>query len=106
MTRIEYFDKGLALIGAKIGVVPVEWLVKYDVYKVYLDFVAAGNTKAQAKLLTADQCKCHRSSVERYIAKFENEEIENVSPKKSGKRYSNGNGYWKKWPSNVGYKEA
>lgn len=99
MTKLEFFESGLGLMAVKMGIVSLEWLVKYDVYKVYLDFRASGLKEGQAKVMTAEKCKCHLMTVYRYINRFEDDKEETTSPKKSGNRYSSGDGYWKKWPS-------
>lgn len=99
MTRLEFFESGLGLMAVKMGIVSLEWLVKYDVYRCYLDFKATGSSDAQARMLAADKCKCDQSTVFRYVKKFESGEEEEATPKKSGNRYGSGNGYWKNWPS-------
>lgn len=99
MTRLEFFESGLGLMAVRMGIVSLEWLVKYDVYRCYLDFKAAGSSDGEAKLLTADKCKCHISTVYRYIERFEKDAEQEIIPQKSGNRYGSGNGYWKKWPS-------
>lgn len=71
MTRFEFFESGMALVGARMGIVPINFLVKYDVYKTFLAFMSKGIRKSTAIIYTADKCYCDPSTVARYIYWFE-----------------------------------
>jgi hypothetical protein len=74
MTRFEFFESGQALIAAKIGVIPIDLLTKYDSYRTYRDYLAEGFDQAKARLLASDQCRCHYSSIVRAIYWFERDD--------------------------------
>jgi len=63
MNRFEYFDKGFARVGMELGVVSINDFTKFVRYKVYLDFIAEGQTKTTAVILTCDRCRCSRATV-------------------------------------------
>ena len=71
MTRFEFFESGQGLAAAKIGVIPVDLLTKYDSYKTYLELVKEGHSTAMARVLAADKIRCHYSSIVRAIYWFE-----------------------------------
>jgi hypothetical protein len=73
MTRYEFFESGMALTGAKIGIVPIDMLVKYDVYKTYRDLLESGTKKSLALVGAAEKSGCDRSTVARYVYWFEDE---------------------------------
>lgn len=99
MTRLEFFESGIGLVGVRLGIVPVEWLVKYNTYKCYLEFLAT-EIPSKARILTAEKCNCDPSTVSRHITFFEKgNHIEELDIRKSGGRWINGDKYWKKWPS-------
>ena len=75
MSRWEFFESGLGLIAAKLGVIPIDLLVKYDCYKTYREFLAKGHVPGEAKLLASDQCRYHYSSIVRSIYWFEEPDI-------------------------------
>ncbi len=74
MTRLEFFESGTGLIAAKIGVIPVDLLTKYDNYRTYLDFKKDGHGDAESKVLASDKCRCHYASIVRAIYWFERDE--------------------------------
>jgi len=74
MTRFEFFESGAALTGARMGIVPIDMLVKYDVYKEFRTLICAGVAKPQAIQKAAKSCKCNRSTVARYIYWFERDD--------------------------------
>ena len=37
MTILEFFDQGHALAGVKLGLISTSYLVKYDIYKTYIE---------------------------------------------------------------------
>lgn len=99
MTRLEAFESGLGIVLVRLGIVPVEWLVKYNTYKCYLEF-STSHSPSKAKKLTAEKCDCDISTVKRHIAEFEKgNHVEELDIKKSGRRWISGDKYWKKWPS-------
>lgn len=71
MTRFEYFESGQALIAARLGVIPVDLLTKYDSYRTYRDFLTEGHDPAKARIMASKQCRCHYSSIVRAIYWFE-----------------------------------
>jgi hypothetical protein len=75
MTRWEFFESGLGLIAAKLGVIPIDLLVKYDCYKTYKDFLSKGHTVAESKVLASDKCRYHYASIARAIYWFEEPEV-------------------------------
>jgi len=74
MTRFEFFESGAALTGARMGIVPIDMLVKYDVYKAFREFMTLGICKPHAIVRAAEKCGCDRSTVARYIYWFERDD--------------------------------
>lgn len=79
-------------MGARMGIVSIEWLVKYDAYKIYKDFLEQGYVESEAKVLASDKCKCDPSTIARYIYSFERDDPfyhanKTLSIIKSGRRW-------------------
>jgi hypothetical protein len=71
MTKLQFFESGQGFIGAKLGIVPVQLLVRYDTYKTYLEHIAAGLSQEEARRNTVESSRCHYSTVARAIYWFE-----------------------------------
>lgn len=76
ISRFEFFERGFGFDAAKLGVMPVGFLVKYDVYKTYLEFKEKATGKyekkeTEARRLTVEKTKLHYSFVCRAILWFE-----------------------------------
>lgn len=71
MTRFEFFEKGLGLVACKLGAIPLSLLIKYDIYKTYLEQIEQGNVKSEARKLTVEKTNTHYSTVHRAIEWFE-----------------------------------
>lgn len=80
MSRFEFFESGLGLMAARLGVIPIDLLTKYDSYKTYQEFITKGHNQAEARTLASDQCRCHYSSIVRAIYWFEDEVVVQVDP--------------------------
>ena len=85
MTRLEFFESGVGLRAARMGLVNIALLAKYDIYKRYLDkknkMVTNRKSKLQIrqeigfiKLKVCEECRCNYSSVVRAIIFFERED--------------------------------
>jgi hypothetical protein len=74
MSRLELFDSGLGLSLVKQGLISIDWLVKYNTYKVYTEFTDVGIARPRAIEKTAIKCNCDESSVARYIYAFERDD--------------------------------
>jgi hypothetical protein len=74
MTRFEFFEQGLALIGAKVGAISISMLGKYDRYKVYRDFLNSGYDDGESRQLAAKKCRCDHSTISRDIYWFERDD--------------------------------
>lgn len=73
MNRWEFFESGAGLTAVRIGVVSIDLLTKYDLYKTYRELLLL-NTPAKARVLAADACKCHYASIVRAIYWFEKDD--------------------------------
>lgn len=78
MNRWEFFESGLGLMAAKLGVIPIDLLTKYDSYKTYKELLAEGNDQASAKLMASDKCRCHYTTIIRAIYWFERDDPANA----------------------------
>ena len=71
MSKFEFFESGLALIGARFGLVSPAALGKYDIYKTYLENLAKTGKSSAAKKLTVEHYNCNYSTMWRAIEFFE-----------------------------------
>lgn len=77
MTKLQFFEAGLALIGARLGLVSPATLGKYDIYKTYLEFLETSKQKtpckkqANARKDTAAKFRCDYATVAKAIYFFE-----------------------------------
>jgi predicted transglutaminase-like protease len=74
MTKIEFFECGHALIAVRLGIVPASVLIKYDIYKTYLEHLEKTKSEEQARKLTLKSYNIHYSTMARAIYWFEREE--------------------------------
>lgn len=74
MSRLSFFESGQGLIAARLGIIQISVLVKYDMYKTYLDFLKEDGNTESARRKTVAKCKCHYSTVARAIYWFEYDE--------------------------------
>jgi hypothetical protein len=79
MTRFEWFESGAALIAAKLSVIPIDLLFKYDCYKSYRDFKDRGFTDADSRVLASESRGVHSSCVVRAVYWFERDDPNNNS---------------------------
>lgn len=103
MNRLEFITKH-GLEGAKLGIVPIEWLVKYDAYLIYLEALeplkgtkiprptgSPKTPKSEAILIAAEKCRCDKSTIAKYIYLFERpvdcKEISLIEIDRSGHRW-------------------
>lgn len=79
MTRFNFIKKH-GLEGAKLGIISIEWLVKYDAYLVYREtlemlegqkFTEPRTPKSEAIWIASQRCRCDRSCMAKYIYAFE-----------------------------------
>ena len=75
MSRFDFFEKGYGLVGAKMGIISIDLLIKYDSYKVYRELIDEGVKESQAKIIASDRCNCHPSTIARYIYWFERDDV-------------------------------
>lgn len=80
MSRYDFFESGLGLFAARLGIIPVDLLTKYDSYKTYKDLLAEGKDQAEARKQAAINCRCHYASIVRAIYWFEEPETEVEEP--------------------------
>lgn len=76
MTRLEFFERGFGFDALKLGVMPVGFLVKYDIYKTYVALRdnATGRyekKETEARRLTVEKTRSSYSYVCRAIIWFE-----------------------------------
>jgi hypothetical protein len=69
--RLEFFDSGHGLTAVKLGIVPLGQLVKYDLYRTYLDHLDNGRTETEARRLTIIERKVEYWDITRAIYFFE-----------------------------------
>lgn len=74
MTRWEYFESGMALVGVKLGAVTTGLLERYDRYKTYREFLSMGYDDTEARKLTQQKTKLNQSTIARDIYWFERDE--------------------------------
>lgn len=101
MNRLEFITKH-GLEGAKLGIIPIEWLVKYDAYLVYLEALeplrdkkiprptgSPKTPKSEAILIAAEKCRCDKSTIAKYIYLFEREckQVDLITIDRSGHRW-------------------
>ena len=79
MNRLEWMAK-FGREGVKLGIIQIDWAVKYDAYITYLEFfeelknekfTGSKSRRSQAILLTADKLRVGQSTVWRYLAAFD-----------------------------------
>ena|SRR5690349_956523 len=90
MTKLEFFESGLGLVGVKLGIVSVELLVKYNAYKVYLELLPA-HSQSEAKDMAAKKCKCDERTMRRYIRFFEQGEQDSEIVRSGNRWHSKAN---------------
>lgn len=73
MTRLQFFESGYGLISAKLGIISIDLLTKYDSYKTYLEFRDQGYNEGESRILASDKCRCHYTSIARAIYWFESD---------------------------------
>lgn len=76
MTKLNFCESGMALLGVRLGFVSITFLVKYDIYCTYLEFKEKAkerNKEAQARFETAEKTKYSYASVCRAIQWFESD---------------------------------
>lgn len=83
MTRFEFFESGMGLAAARIGIISIGVLIKYDAYKTYREFIESGIKKSLAIVKTAEKCSCDQSTVARYIYWFERDDEALQKPAKN-----------------------
>jgi len=69
--RLEFFETGQGLTAVKLGIIPLGQLVKYDLYRTYLDHMEAGKTETEARRLTLTERRVEYWDVARAIYFFE-----------------------------------
>lgn len=74
VSRFEFFESGLGLVAAKLGVISIDRLVTYDIYKTYRDLVDAGSSGEDARRLTVEKHGYHYSTIARAIYWFERDD--------------------------------
>jgi hypothetical protein len=75
ISRFDFFEKGFALMGARVGIVSIGLLCKYDRYKTYLEFLEIENNKRKAIDKTVRRLKCDYSTIYRDIYFFERDDV-------------------------------
>lgn len=73
MTKYEFFESGQGLVGARLGLVSISSLAKYDIYKSYKQLLSDGVDAAEAKVIVGDKMKYSYSGVMKAIYFFEKE---------------------------------
>lgn len=74
MNRFEFFESGQGLIAARLGLISIFSLVRYDIYKSYKQLLADGVNPAEAKKIVCDRMKYHYSGVMKAIYFFEKDD--------------------------------
>lgn len=74
LSRFQVFESGLGLTLVKQGIVPINWLIKFNTYKAFRELTDTGMNREQAISQTAVKCRCNISSVRRYIYTFERDD--------------------------------
>ena len=79
ISRLEWMIKH-GREGVRLGIIQIDWAVKYDAYLTYLEFYESlknenfkgkKSRRSQAILLTADKLRIGQSTVWRYLAAFD-----------------------------------
>lgn len=53
LSKMEFFESGMALCAARLGVMSPAFLAKFDTYKIYLDFLSKANGVNESRKTTA-----------------------------------------------------
>jgi len=70
LTRLEWFDKGLANDALSLGIISTTIYAKWIQYKVYLEELPIQKSKHQAILQAAERTKCNEKTIRRAIEFF------------------------------------
>lgn len=79
MTRLEWMIKN-GREGVKLGIIQIDWAVKYEAYVLYLEFFESlkgqhfsgkQTPRSEALKLTAEKMRVDESTIWRYIAAFD-----------------------------------
>jgi hypothetical protein len=70
-SKFEFFESGEGLLRFKQGIISVDWLTKYNTYKVFLELKNKGLSRAESVRIASERCKCDVSTVARHIQAFE-----------------------------------
>ena len=65
-TRLEFFEIGAGLLGAKLGLISISDLEKYDMYKTYLEFLESYKDMDEIKA----HVKAHRDTEVKYNCNY------------------------------------
>lgn len=71
MTRLEFFERGFGLVAFRLGLLPVNVIVHYDLYKTYLDFLDRTKDETEARKLTEIERNVSQFRVSRAICFIE-----------------------------------
>lgn len=71
MTRLEFFERGFGLVAFRLGLLPASTLIRYDLYKTYVEFFNQTKNSTKARELTMIERNAEYYQVARAIYFFE-----------------------------------
>lgn len=70
MSRIEFFNKGYAAVGVKLGIISPSMLMYYEHYKAFIQKIKEGMPEIEARDEVCRAYKCSDSTVYRSVKFF------------------------------------